>query len=273
MDTSSEKLTTALVSITMATYNRASYLRDAIESVLAQTYPHWELIIVDDGSTDSTKEIIASFNDPRIRVLAHQTNQGIHASRTDGLNASQGTYIAVLDSDDLWIDPEKLATQVTFLDANPGCVIVGTFIHAIGVDGTLLQKNTYCTEDRSIRAHILLRNQFAHSSVLMRADAVRTAGGYQKVPLGEDLDLFLRLGRVGTLSNISLFMTAYRIHDSGASRNGVLMARSVLGFIRTYRTHYPNAFLAYLKSTLVLLVAHVHDTRTVGSTGVPKGTG
>lgn len=261
MDTRTQELTGPLVSITMVTHNRGTYIAAAIESVLAQTYKDWELIIVDDGSTDDTESIVRAHDDARIRYVRHAMNQGVHAARAEALELARGTYIAVLDSDDLWQDPEKLATQVAFLEAHPDHAIVGTFIHAIDADGTLIRKGTYHTDDRSIRKNILLRNQFAHSSVLVRADMVRAAGGYQKVPLGEDLDLFLRLGLQGKFANLPVSMASYRVHNAGLSRDGALMARSVLGFIRTYRAHYPNALKAYAKSAIVMLLARVRDTR------------
>ena len=261
MDTRTQELNGPLVSVTMVTHNRGAYICEAIASVLAQTYANWELIIVDDGSTDDTESIVRSFTDPRIRYLRHAENQGVHAVRTEALAAANGAYIAVLDSDDLWQDPRKLETQVAFLEKNPGHAIVGTFIHTIDADGTLLRKGTYHTDDRSIRRSILLRNQFAHSSVLMRADRVRAAGGYQEVPLGEDLDLFLRLGLHGKFANLPISMTSYRVHNAGLSRNGAVMAHSVLGFVRKYRAFYPHALQAYAKSALVMLLARVRDTR------------
>lgn len=247
----------------MVTYNRRPYIRDAIDSVIAQTFSTWELIIVDDGSTDGTEGIVASYNEARIRFIRHVENKGVHAARTRALEEARGKYIAVLDSDDLWNSEEKLSTQVAFLEEHSDHALVGTFINTIDAEGDRIAQKAYFTDDSSIRANILLRNQFAHSSVLMQARMVRDAGGYQKVLLGEDLDLFLRLGLEGKFSNIPAYMTSYRIHDEGLSRDGARMARSVLGFIRKYHAQYPNALRAYIKSVLVLIIALLRDTRTV----------
>lgn len=262
MDTDSEKLT-ALVSIVMVTYNRAAYIRHAIDSALGQTYSAWELIIIDDGSTDETSAIVATYKDPRIRYVLLTQNRGVHAARSRGIAESQGKYIAVLDSDDLWNDQDKLRAQVAFLETHPEHGLVGTFINTIDANGAHIAQNTYSTDDSSIRASILLRNQFAHSSVLMRASTVREVGGYRKVLLGEDLDLFLRLGNQAKFSNIPAYMTSYRIHNDGLSRNGKKMARAVLGFVWKYRAHYPNFLRAYAKSILVLMVGRLLDTRTI----------
>lgn len=264
MDTDSEKLT-PLVSILMVTYNRLPYIRDAINSVRAQTYSTWELIVVDDGSTDGTGDVVAAYHDPRIRFIRHSENKGVHAARTRALEEARGKYIAVLDSDDLWSDSGKLEAQVSFLESHQDYALLGTFITTIDENGDFIAKKAYCTDDSSIRTNILLRNQFAHSSVLMRARMVRDAGGYQKVLLGEDLDLFLRLGLHGKFSNLPAYMTSYRIHNEGLSRDGVLMARAVLGFIKKYRTRYPNSFKARIKGLLVLMVGQLRDTRTVRS--------
>lgn len=262
MDTDSEKLT-PLVSILMVTYNRAAYIRHAITSVLAQSYETWELIIVDDGSTDETGAIVATYNDARIRYVAHAQNKGVHAARLRSMEESRGKYIAILDSDDLWSDNDKLRTQVAFLETHPEHALVGTFINTIDAHGARIAQNKYCIDDPSIRASILFRNQFAHSSVLMRASTVHEVGGYRKVLLGEDLDLFLRLGIRAKFSNIPAYMTSYRIHDDGLSRDGARMARAVLGFVWKYRAHYPHFLKAYVKSVLVLVAGRLRDTRTI----------
>ena len=106
-----------LVSIIMPSYNSAKYIAASMESVLAQTYADWELLIVDDCSTDNTVEIIRSFDDPRIRLFINEKNAGAAMSRNRALREAKGKWIAFLDSDDLWV-PEKLAKQVAFMEKN-----------------------------------------------------------------------------------------------------------------------------------------------------------
>ena len=106
-----------VVSVIMATYNHAKYLRRSIGSVLAQTYPNWELIIWDDGSTDNTREIIESYKDDRI-YYHYDKNHGVSYARNQAIKFSGGKYLAILDSDDEWLD-EKLAAQVEVMDAYP----------------------------------------------------------------------------------------------------------------------------------------------------------
>ncbi len=106
-----------LVSIIMPSYNTGRFIAESIESVLAQTYPDWELIIVDDCSTDNTDEIVASFHDDRIRYLKNEKNSGAATSRNRALREAKGKWIAFLDSDDLWL-PEKLEKQIAFMEKN-----------------------------------------------------------------------------------------------------------------------------------------------------------
>lgn len=249
MDTTSQKLTTPLVSITMITRDRAKYISRAIESVFAQTYANWELILIDDGSIDETSAIISHFNDARIRYIRHQKSRGITDRRNEALQEAGGVYIAVLDSDDEWISPKKLAEQVSYMETRPECVLVGTFIRRIDARGNDLGTTTYNEDDLSIRQNILLRNQFTHSSVLMRKSAIGKTRGYQHT-LAEDLDLFLQLGAYGTFGNIPKFMTAYRIHADGASAKRMNMANAVHAIIHTHKNEYPRFFQALLKSYL-----------------------
>lgn len=106
-----------LVSIIMPTYNCGRFIAESIQSVLAQTYTNWELIIVDDCSTDNTAEVVASFKDKRIHYLQNEQNEGAALTRNKALRAAQGRYIAFLDSDDLWL-PTKLEHQIAFMEQN-----------------------------------------------------------------------------------------------------------------------------------------------------------
>ncbi len=107
----------SLVSIIMPSYNSSKTIEVSIDSVLAQSYSNWELLITDDSSSDNTVEIIESYKDPRIRLYRHDSNQGTGAARNNSIRIAKGEYIAFLDSDDLWL-PEKLAKQISFMQTN-----------------------------------------------------------------------------------------------------------------------------------------------------------
>jgi len=249
MDTNSKSIAQApLVSILMLTYNRAAYIADAISSVLAQTYKNFELVIIDDGSTDSTPEILAGFDDPRITIIRHPENKGLHLRRAESLRYAKGTYTAVLDSDDLWTDAEKLTVQVAYMEQNPTCVVLGTFISLINAQSSTKSHTQYYTNDEDIRTHILRRNQFTHSSVLMRTKTLKQITGYRNTILAEDLDLFLQLGMHGTFANIPKYMTAYRIHTNSFNPKRTKMAKAVLGIVKNYKAQYPEYNRALIKA-------------------------
>jgi len=124
-----------LVSVVIPTYNRCGYLQQAIESVLSQSCGDFEVIVVDDGSTDETAQVIAKFSDERVRYL-YQSNAGRSAARNWGMGAARGMYLAFLDDDDLYL-PHKLASQVAFLESHPGVDLVGSGVRLIDEHGAV----------------------------------------------------------------------------------------------------------------------------------------
>lgn len=260
METYTKNLDQPLVSILMLTYNRAHFLNEAILSVINQTYQNWELIIIDDGSNDQTQAVIGGLTDQRIKYLRHENNVGLFARRKESLTYATGKFIAILDSDDFWVSPLKLAEQVKFFQNNLDHVVVGTFINIIGESGNLIGNKTYAITDKNIRNKILISNQFTHSSLMFRTDAVRKTLGYQPT-LAEDLELVLQLGKFGKLTNLPFFYTAHRVHNKSENDRGIKMASAVRNIIQTHGHNYPHAKLAsvigflrfsygYLKSLL-----------------------
>lgn len=239
----------------MLTYNRANYIRAAIDSALSQTYSNFELVILDDGSTDATAAVVGTYTDPRITYLQDPVNKGLYRKRAESLGHVRGYYVAILDSDDFWTDPTKLEKQVAFMEKNQQCAVVGTFITLINDTGHETGKDSYLTEDKSIRRTLLWRNQFANSSVLMRHSLLLKTNGYQEVAPCEDLELFLQLGHYGTFANLPLYALAYRIHPGGESARKMKLARQILRVITRHRHQYPGAVLAYLKYCLFYLLA------------------
>lgn len=240
----------------MLTYNRASFISEAITSVLTQTFTDWELTIIDDGSTDDTPTIVASFADARIRYVAHKTNAGLFARRAESLKHATEKYTAILDSDDYWTDKNKLAQQVAFLEANPEYVVVGTKAVIINKTGATIGSTQYATTDQLIRRAILTRNQFVHSSIVLRTAALAKTIGYQPT-LAEDLELILQLGVVGKLANLSEEHTAHRVHTGSQNDRGIQMATAVHRIIKTHKNQYPGYLCALTTSYLRLLIAKV----------------
>lgn len=254
MATTTQIKSKPLVSILMLTYNRAHYIEEAIAGVVNQTYQNWELIIIDDGSTDNTASVVQKFQEPRIRYIKHTENAGLHARRHESLTYIKGKYIAVLDSDDYWTSADKLEKQVEFLESEPECVVVGTFATLIDSTGEKIGQSKFATADRQIRNHILLRNQFVHSAVMFRTEAVEKTGGYQPI-LAEDMELILQLGKHGTLANIPQYFTAHRVHKKSANDHGKNMLNAVRSIIYKHRNNYPYARIAMLLNRIKLIRA------------------
>lgn len=201
----------------MPAYNARRYVAAAIESVLAQTFGDFELIVIDDGSTDGTESILARFplKDARVHVT-RRPNTGIVGALNDALKQARGEFIARMDADDICL-PERFAKQVDFLRTNPDCVCVGTQIEMIDPYGTPLHRMEHKLTHAEIDAELMAGRGFAmvHPTVMMRRDAIEKVGVYRKEhEISEDLDLFLRLGEVGTLANLPDVLVQYRIHYS-----------------------------------------------------------
>src|SRR5262249_35270201 len=125
------------VTVVIPVYNREKYVRDAIDSILVQTFPDFELLVIDDGSTDRSREVVQSYHDPRIHLVCNGTNLGVPKTRNLGIQLARGEYLAFLDSDD-WAYPERLGKQVAFLDSHPDYAAVGAWIAWMDEEGRSL---------------------------------------------------------------------------------------------------------------------------------------
>ena len=249
MDQITEKLKPR-VSINIITYNRADFIVEAIESVLAQNFTDWELIIVDDGSTDNTEKVIEKYlSDDRIHYFKNAKNLGICASRNRALNESHGEYVAILDSDDLWANPNKLQNQADFLDNHPDYVLVGTGIIVVNQKNQELKRYLNPESDKAIKSQMLAKNPFAHSSVLYRRAVAQSAGGYHPTLSAiEDYDLWLKLGQAGKLHNLPSYDLIYRQHPANASVvDRLRLMKENLNLVKKYRPFYPNFYYAWFR--------------------------
>ncbi|OJI09298.1 MAG: hypothetical protein COV08_01725 [Candidatus Vogelbacteria bacterium CG10_big_fil_rev_8_21_14_0_10_49_38] len=249
MDQTAEKLKPR-VSINLPAYNRASFLPATIESVLKQSFTDWELLIFDDGSTDNTKEVLIPFlTDPRINYHKNETNLGICRTRNLALQASRGQYVAVLDSDDLWLDSDKLKQQVEFLDTHLDHNLIGTGVIELDQANQELKRHLPPVDDEAIRKIILEKNPFAHSSVMYRREVALGAGGYPENLDGiEDYDLWFKLGRHGKFANLGTFALGYRRHPGNISQTARRrLMKENLFLIKKYRHYYPGFLWAWVR--------------------------
>ena len=208
-----------LVSVIMPAYNARRYIGEAVESVLAQTFTDFEFIIIDDGSTDGTKEILEGYaaKDKRIR-LVRRPNTGYGVALNEALGMSRGPLIARMDSDDICL-PHRFEKQVKYLNDHDDCLLVGSRVLLIDPDGAPLfeMEGIELTHEEIDRKLMICGWAIVHPAVMMRRDAVLSIGGYKPefVPV-EDHDLFLRLAEVGRLANLPEVLFKYRKHPASA---------------------------------------------------------
>lgn len=213
------------VSVIIPVHNREQLIGSAVASVLRQSHGNFELIIVDDGSTDRSVGVVARFADPRIRIVRHAQNRGIPAARNTGLEAARGRFVAWLDSDDI-ARPRRLERQLAFLDAHPSVAMVGCAAGKIGPDG---QRKSGVrvppTEPDTIAAWLLFRSAFQQSSVMGRADVLKACPYRLEYDVCEDLDVFLRLARDHVLANLPEALVDRRIHPDQTVRRRQALIR------------------------------------------------
>lgn len=203
------------ISVVMAVYNAEKYLRLAIESILSQTLKDFEFIIVNDGSSDRSLEIIKSFDDPRI-VLINQKNAGVAAASNRGIKESKGEFIARLDSDDLSL-PTRLEKQYNFLKTNRDYIAVGSNADIIDADNNFLYCSKQKIKNESIKS-ILPSSPFINSSVMFKKNIFFQIGQYcENLVLGEDRVLFNRMAPYGKFYNLEECLIKYRILPTSIS--------------------------------------------------------
>jgi hypothetical protein len=207
------------VSVIMATYNGAAFVAETIASLFAQSFTDFELVVVDDCSTDDTREVVARFEDPRITLIASQVNQGPVHARNRAFAAARGRYVAGLDQDDICL-PERFARQVAYLDAHPETVLVGTRAR-LYEDGRISHwPGPSNLTPPLIDWLAMFHNPLVWSSVMFRADAARRLDPFERpeVRYAEDFDLYHRLRRFGALARLEDELLLYRCHRGGASQ-------------------------------------------------------
>lgn len=207
------------VSVLMPVYNAESYLEAAVQSILRQSYATFEFIVIDDGSTDESINILRRLEclDPRMTVVS-RPNIGIAGTRNELVERAKGRLIAWMDADDIAL-PDRLDVQVEFLAEFHSVVAVGSFYEIIDDNDRRIHVQRLPTGDSEMQDAALRGiTPMCNPCVMMRADAIREVGQFDKsVEPAEDLDMFLRLGEVGELANIGRVLMKYRIHRESAS--------------------------------------------------------
>lgn len=202
-----------MVSVVLPIYNGERYLESAVASILGQTFRDFELICVNDGSTDGSQSLLEKLaaNDERIRIVS-RPNTGIVGALNDGIAAARGEFIARMDADDLSL-PERFAKQLAFLQSHPAVVAVGCHVLRIDPEGLPIGPEEFPTEHATLLRRLRMGEggKIPHPGVMIRRSALAAIGGYrQKYQWVEDLDLYLRLGEVGELANLPEILLHYR---------------------------------------------------------------
>lgn len=258
-------MTAPTVSVVMAAYNGADLIGATIASLLAQTLPDWELIVVDDCSTDDTRGVMSGYADPRIRLIAADANVGPVRTRNRAFAAARGRYVAGLDQDDL-CHPERLARQVACLDAQPGTVLIATAARELRGGRSVASKLPPMTTPALIEWLLQVQNPLVWSSVMFRAEAARGLGEMTRPDLlyAEDFDLYHRLARFGRIARIDAELLTYRSHAGGASQRFQTIMEASAG--RVLSQVYAPVFGAAAGEVAALVARHV-----MGRAPVPDG--
>jgi glycosyltransferase involved in cell wall biosynthesis len=202
----------------MSVYNGARYLREAIDSVLIQTFSDFEFIILNDGSTDDSARIIQNYGDSRIRYVENSQNMGLTRSLNRGLSMSQGDYIARMDADDISL-PDRFAAQVAFLETHSDVGLLGTSVLLIDERGRRGEKVEFPSEHGFLRwLMCFVTNPIIHPTVMVRRSWIQQVGGYdENMITSQDYELWARLRRLTCLSNLAEPLLFLRKHTSNIS--------------------------------------------------------
>jgi len=264
--------TRPLISIILLTYDREAYLREAVESVLAQTYVQWELLIVDDGSTDGTRAYLDTLTDPRIRRLLRAHCGNIALLKNIGVRSTRGSYIAFLDSDDLWL-PEKLALQIADLLAHPECGWSYTGYALKNEPGRNAQwprRRAWTPHGGWILEHVIVvQGLVVVPAVMVTRRLFEGVGGFdESLPRCEDLDMWFRLAEASPATVVATPLVKVRHHAGNQATRGL----EELAYLDTYtellaRTASPRVRSLCRRQRMHLSVNFVDRFRGAGRYG------
>src|SRR5262249_51344336 len=254
------------VSVVMSVFNGEKYLRQAVDSILNQTFRDFEFIIIDDGSTDHSKEILEKYatKDSRVHLISRE-NRGESKSRNEAVALAQGELIAMMDADDI-CQPERLETQITFLNAHPSCGCVGSSVIYINGRGQKLFVRHMPENHAEIcQAHLMgYGGMIVHPSAILKRSALDFAAGYDETfSAASDYDLWCRIAVKYELANLQIPLLLYRYHSAGITQAKAHIQRDLVN--RVLRRELERAGRASSVSLNGNLVIHADDPRWVST--------
>jgi glycosyltransferase involved in cell wall biosynthesis len=212
------------VTVIMPVYNAAAYIYEAIESILQQSFTDFELLIINDGSTDDSMQIVESFRSPKIRVLHNLTNKGLVFTRNRGIEEAKGEYLAWLDADDYAL-PQRLEIQVNFMENHKNIALLGSYTDYIYANGEVFYTAMPKTKTEELPIWLLFQNCFPQSSVMIRKNALYLSEispinlrYREEFPPAEDYDLWVQLAYYQQVANLPKVLVRHRKHDENTSR-------------------------------------------------------
>ena len=258
-------MTPPRVSVVLCVYNQAAYVAEAIASILGQTLTDLELIVVDDGSTDSSPEVIHRFTDPRIRYVRNERNLGHASSLNRGVALARGRYLAIMDSDDISL-PERLARQVDFLDAHPDVAMCGSWVETFGAR---MELRRFPTEPAVLAASLLLSCPFSMPTVMLRREAMLPEG-FDPRGLAFDYAYWVEVANRAPVANLPEVLLKYRLHAGQVTvtRRAAQLAGTRLVLRRQLEGLLGEVSEAELDALMYVFVNEVSDeppTAAIGS--------
>lgn len=202
------------VTVLMPVYNGEKYLREAIDSILNQTFTDFEFLIIDDGSRDGSIEIIKSYTDPRIRLIENSDNRGIEHVLNQGFGEAKAQYISRMDCDDISLN-RRLELQVMFMEQNPQVDVLGSALRVFGGNG-MGRIDRLPVNDNELKPLLLFCGPFAHPTVMFRKSALGNICYASDYKYAEDYDFWTRLAPITKFANLSECLLLYRIHPTQA---------------------------------------------------------
>lgn len=232
-----------LVSVVMPVFNAERFVGEAIESILTQTHPHFEFLILNDGSTDRTEEIVKSFDDQRIRYSKSALNLGLVSQLNSGLDKSTGKYIARMDADDIAM-PNRLERQVLFMESHPEIGVSGSNVVSFNTNRRYFKSIMPEAHDE-ICTHFLFGNSIYHPSIMIRRSVLLTHGVRYKIgtDTSEDYVLYVDLHEKTKLANLQEVLLNYRLHAANVSKTNRKGQQEI---IDVKRREYVSKFLREL---------------------------
>lgn len=206
------------VSVILPAYNAEKYIKEAVDSILSQTFGDFELIVINDCSKDSTEQILLSYTDPRLVYVKNEENLGVAGTLNKGLKLAKGQYIARMDADDISL-PQRIEKQVAYLDSRENTAVLGTALERFG-EGIPLQTRSFSQDPEQMKVDLFFSCGLAHPSIMMRNDVIRALGGYDMAFEGlEDYELWCRVAREHQVTTLPEVLFRYRVHPGQVTKN------------------------------------------------------